>query len=163
MAGAFGRCPSGAEIIAEIAGYRINSDGMIMFCPIPKTGEWAQAIENANMTPADIDPVSLMPHPPQAMNRNAKRWKCIRGDETPWLIPKFGHLRSSRRSNWLVIFLPRGWNGSCHHQCGQSRPCTQFQDWLPVNSRKTGGVNDSEQFIWNAGINSVLILKKFVA
>ena len=52
----------GSNIIAEIAGYRINSDGTDYVLPNPERQEECirQAIENANLQPDDIDLVILM-------------------------------------------------------------------------------------------------------
>ena len=63
----------GAKIIAEVAGYRINSDGTDYVLPNPERQEecMRQALANANLEPEDIDLVSTMPPPPRkVMSRN---------------------------------------------------------------------------------------------
>ena len=67
----------GSNIIAEIAGYRINSDGTDYVLPNPERQEECirQAIENADLQPDDIDLVSThATSTPQETNKNARQY-----------------------------------------------------------------------------------------
>ena len=162
----------GANIIAEVAGYRINSDGTDYVLPNPERQEecMRQAIENAKMQPEQIDLVSThATSTPQGDEQECKAIRNLFGESIHTMVNNtksfIGHSMGAAGAIELAGNLPSLCDGHVH--------CTLNVDHLDpacalpglVTGKavaKPGGVdvilNNSFGML---GINSVLILKKF--
>ena len=162
----------GANIIAEIAGYRINSDGTDYVLPNPERQEecMRQAIENAKLQPEQIDLVSThATSTPQGDEQECKAIRNLFGESIHTMVNNtksfIGHSMGAAGAIELAGNLPSLHDGHVH--------CTLNVDHLDpacalpglVTGKavaKTGGVNVIlNNSFGMLGINSVLILKKF--
>ena len=162
----------GANIIAEVAGYRINSDGTDYVLPNPERQEecMRQAIENANLQPEEIDLVSThATSTPQGDEQECKAIRNVFGESIHTMVNNtksfIGHSMGAAGAIELAGNLPSLQDGHVH--------CTLNVDHLDpacalpglVTGKavaKPGGVNVIlNNSFGMLGINSVLILKKF--
>ena len=162
----------GANIIAEIAGYRINSDGTDYVLPNPERQEecMRQAIENAKLQPEQIDLVSThATSTPQGDEQECKAIRNLFGESIHTMVNNtksfIGHSMGAAGAIELAGNLPSLHDGHVH--------CTLNVDHLDpacalpglVTGKavaKPGGVNVIlNNSFGMLGINSVLILKKF--
>ena len=162
----------GANIIAEVAGYRINSDGTDYVLPNPERQEecMRQAIENANLQPEEIDLVSThATSTPQGDEQECKAIRNVFGESIHTMVNNtksfIGHSMGAAGAIELAGNLPSFHDGHVH--------CTLNVDHLDpacalpglVTGKavaKPGGVNVIlNNSFGMLGINSVLILKKF--
>jgi len=162
----------GANIIAEVAGYRINSDGTDYVLPNPERQEecMRQAIENAKMQPEQIDLVSThATSTPQGDEQECKAIRNLFGESIHTMVNNtksfIGHSMGAAGAIELAGNLPSLQDGHVH--------CTLNVDHLDpacalpglVTGKavaKPGGVNVIlNNSFGMLGINSVLILKKF--
>jgi 3-oxoacyl-[acyl-carrier-protein] synthase II len=162
----------GANIIAEVAGYRINSDGTDYVLPNPERQEecMRQAIENAKLQPEQIDLVSThATSTPQGDEQECKAIRNVFGESIHTMVNNtksfIGHSMGAAGAIELAGNLPSLHDGHVH--------CTLNVDHLDpacalpglVTGKavaKPGGVNVIlNNSFGMLGINSVLILKKF--
>ena len=162
----------GANIIAEVAGYRINSDGTDYVLPNPERQEecMRQAIENAELQPEQIDLVSThATSTPQGDEQECKAIRNVFGESIHTMVNNtksfIGHSMGAAGAIELAGNLPSLHDGHVH--------CTLNVDHLDpacalpglVTGKavaKPGGVNVIlNNSFGMLGINSVLILKKF--
>ena len=162
----------GANIIAEVAGYRINSDGTDYVLPNPERQEecMRQAIENAKLQPEEIDLVSThATSTPQGDEQECKAIRNVFGESIHTMVNNtksfIGHSMGAAGAIELAGNLPSFHDGHVH--------CTLNVDHLDpacalpglVTGKavaKPGGVNVIlNNSFGMLGINSVLILKKF--
>ena len=162
----------GSNIIAEIAGYRINSDGTDYVLPNPERQEECirQAIENANLQPDDIDLVSThATSTPQGDEQECKAIRNVFGESKNTKVNNtksfIGHSMGAAGAIELAGNLPSFEDDLIHGTLNVDEldPACSLPGLVTEKSvRKPNGVN----FILNnsfgmLGINSVLILKKF--
>ena len=162
----------GSNIIAEIAGYRINSDGTDYVLPNPERQEECirQAIENANLQPDDIDLVSThATSTPQGDEQECKAIRNVFGESKNTKVNNtksfIGHSMGAAGAIELAGNLPSFEDDLVHGTLNVDEldPACSLPGLVTEKSvRKQNGVN----FILNnsfgmLGINSVLILKKF--
>ena len=162
----------GSNIIAEIAGYRINSDGTDYVLPNPERQEECirQAIENANLQPDDIDLVSThATSTPQGDEQECKAVRNVFGESKNTKVNNtksfIGHSMGAAGAIELAGNLPSFEDELIHGTLNVDEldPACSLPGLVTEKSvRKPNGVN----FILNnsfgmLGINSVLILKKF--
>ena len=162
----------GSNIIAEIAGYRINSDGTDYVLPNPERQEECirQAIENANLQPDDIDLVSThATSTPQGDEQECKAVRNVFGESKNTKVNNtksfIGHSMGAAGAIELAGNLPSFEDDLVHGTLNVDEldPACSLPGLVTEKSvRKPNGVN----FILNnsfgmLGINSVLILKKF--
>ena len=162
----------GANIIAEVAGYRINSDGTDYVLPNPERQEecMRQAIENAKLQPEEIDLVSThATSTPQGDEQECKAIRNVFGESIHTMVNNtksfIGHSMGAAGAIELAGNLPSFHDGHVH--------CTLNVDHLDPTCAlpglvtgkavaKPGGVNVIlNNSFGMLGINSVLILKKF--
>ena len=162
----------GANVIAEVAGYRINSDGTDYVLPNPERQEecMRQAIENAKLQPEQIDLVSThATSTPQGDEQECKAIRNLFGESIHTMVNNtksfIGHSMGAAGAIELAGNLPSLHDGHVH--------CTLNVDHLDpacalpglVTGKavaKPGGVNVIlNNSFGMLGINSVLILKKF--
>ena len=162
----------GADIVAEILGYRMNSDGTDYVLPNPERQEECirQAIENAGIDVNSVDLVSShATSTPQGDEQECKALRNVFGEETDTLVNNtksfIGHSMGAAGALELAGNLPAFEDGYAH--------ATINVDDLDPNCALPGlVVNEARQkksgikVILNnsfgmLGINSVLILKKF--
>ncbi len=162
----------GADIVAEILGYRMNSDGTDYVLPNPERQEECirQAIENAGIDVNSVDLVSShATSTPQGDEQECKALRNVFGEETGTLVNNtksfIGHSMGAAGALELAGNLPAFKDGYAH--------ATINVDDLDPNCALPGlVVNEARQkedgikVILNnsfgmLGINSVLILKKF--
>tara|TARA_B100000989_G_scaffold167398_1_gene125166 strand:+ start:15723 stop:16964 length:1242 start_codon:yes stop_codon:yes gene_type:complete len=162
----------GANIIAEVAGYRINSDGTDYVLPNPERQEecMRQAIENAKLQPEEIDLVSThATSTPQGDEQECKAIRNVFGESIHTMVNNtksfIGHSMGAAGAIELAGNLPSFHDGYVH--------CTLNVDHLDPTCAlpglvtgkavaKPGGVNVIlNNSFGMLGINSVLILKKF--
>ena len=162
----------GAEIVAEILGYRINSDGTDYVLPNPERQEECirQALDNAGIEAGTVDMVSShATSTPQGDEQECKALRNVFGEDTKTLINNtksfIGHAMGAAGALELAGNLPSFRDGLVH--------ATINVDDLDPECALPGLVVDepreSEEgvrIILNnsfgmLGINSVLILKKF--
>ncbi len=162
----------GANVIAEVAGYRINSDGTDYVLPNPERQEecMRQAIENAKLQPEQIDLVSThATSTPQGDEQECKAIRNVFGESIHTMVNNtksfIGHSMGAAGAIELAGNLPSLHDGHVH--------CTLNVDHLDpacalpglVTGKavaKPGGVNVIlNNSFGMLGINSVLILKKF--
>ena len=160
----------GSNIIAEIAGYRINSDGTDYVLPNPERQEECirQAIENANLQPDDIDLVSThATSTPQGDEQECKAIRNVFGESKNTKVNNtksfIGHSMGAAGAIELAGNLPSFEDDLVHGTLNVDEldPACSLPGLVTEKSvRKPNGVN----FILNnsfgmLGINSVLILK----
>ena len=164
----------GAHIIAEIAGYRINSDGTDYVLPNPERQEecMRQALANANMQPEDIDLVSThATSTPQGDEQECKAIRNLFGESTSTLVNNtksfIGHSMGAAGAIELAGNLPSFEDGIAHATINVDNldPSCALPGLVkdqPVE--KPGGINVIlNNSFGMLGINSVLILKKLEA
>ena len=164
----------GAHIIAEIAGYRINSDGTDYVLPNPERQEecMRQALANANMQPEEIDLVSThATSTPQGDEQECKAIRNLFGESTSTLVNNtksfIGHSMGAAGAIELAGNLPSFEDGIAHATINVDNldPSCALPGLVkdkPVE--KPGGINVIlNNSFGMLGINSVLILKKFEA
>ena len=99
----------GANIIAEILGYRINSDGTDYVLPNPERQEECirQALDNSGLNPSDVDLVSThATSTPQGDEQECKAMKCF-GEDSSTLVNNTKvllDLNGCGQLNWRVTF-----------------------------------------------------------
>ena len=162
----------GADIVAEILGYRMNSDGTDYVLPNPERQEECirQAIDNAGIDVNSVDLVSShATSTPQGDEQECKALRNVFGEETDTLVNNtksfIGHSMGAAGALELAGNLPSFEDGYAH--------ATINIDDIDPNCTLPGlVVNEAQQkksgikVILNnsfgmLGINSVLILKKF--
>ena len=162
----------GANIVAEILGYRMNSDGTDYVLPNPERQEECirQAIENACIDVNSVDLVSShATSTPQGDEQECKALRNVFGEETDTLINNtksfIGHSMGAAGALELAGNLPSFHDGYAHATINVEEldPNCALPGLVVDESRqKKGGVkvilNNSFGML---GINSVLILKKF--
>jgi len=164
----------GANIIAEVAGYRINSDGTDYVLPNPERQEecMRQALANANMQPEDIDLVSThATSTPQGDEQECKAIRNLFGDSPSTLVNNtksfIGHSMGAAGAIELAGNIPSFVDGMAHATINLDHldPACALPGLVkgePI--QKAGGVNVIlNNSFGMLGINSVLILKKFEA
>jgi len=162
----------GAHIIAEVAGYRINSDGTDYVLPNPERQEecMRQAINNANLSPDDIDLVSThATSTPQGDEQECKAVRNVFGEAGKTLVNNtksfIGHSMGAAGAIELAGNVPSFTDGIAHATINVEN----LDPGCSVPGLVTGGPTPKEggiNVILNnsfgmLGINSVLILKKF--
>jgi len=162
----------GANIVAEILGYRMNSDGTDYVLPNPERQEECirQAIENAGVDVNSVDLVSShATSTPQGDEQECKALRNVFGEETDTLINNtksfIGHSMGAAGALELAGNLPSFHDGYAHATINVDDldPNCALPGLVINESRqKEGGIkvilNNSFGML---GINSVLILKKF--
>ena len=162
----------GANIVAEILGYRMNSDGTDYVLPNPERQEECirQAIENAGIDVNSVDLVSShATSTPQGDEQECKALRNVFGEETDTLINNtksfIGHSMGAAGALELAGNLPSFHDGYAHATINVDDldPNCALPGLVVKESRqKEGGIkvilNNSFGML---GINSVLILKKF--
>lgn len=162
----------GANIVAEILGYRMNSDGTDYVLPNPERQEECirQAIENACIDVNSVDLVSShATSTPQGDEQECKALRNVFGEETDTLINNtksfIGHSMGAAGALELAGNLPSFHDGYAHATINVEEldpNCTLSGLVVDESRQKKGGVkvilNNSFGML---GINSVLILKKF--
>jgi 3-oxoacyl-[acyl-carrier-protein] synthase II len=163
-----------AEIIAEVAGYRINSDGTDYVLPNPERQEecMRQAIENAKMNPEDIDLVSThATSTPQGDEQECKAVRNVFGESGNTLVNNtksfIGHSMGAAGAIELAGNIPSLKDGFAHATINVDRldPACALPGLVTGDAvKKDGGINVIlNNSFGMLGINSVLILKKFEA
>jgi 3-oxoacyl-[acyl-carrier-protein] synthase II len=161
-----------ANIIAEIAGYRINSDGTDYVLPNPERQEECirQALANAELSPSDVDLVSThATSTPQGDEQECKAVRNVFGEDSGTLINNtksfIGHSMGAAGAIELAGNLPSFEDGIAHATINLDNPDPNCHlPGLVVNhpQEKDGGVNVIlNNSFGMLGINSVLLLKKF--
>ena len=162
----------GAEIFAEILGYRINSDGTDYVLPNPHRQEECirQAIDRAELDPSMIDLVSShATSTPQGDEQECKAIRNVFGGNSTTLINNtksfIGHSMGAAGALELAGNLPSFSDNTAHATINiDDIDPSCVLDGLVINEpkEKKGGIkiilNNSFGML---GINSVLILKKF--
>jgi 3-oxoacyl-[acyl-carrier-protein] synthase II len=162
----------GAHIIAEVAGYRINSDGTDYVLPNPERQEecMRQAINNANLSPEDIDLVSThATSTPQGDEQECKAVRNVFGEAGKTLVNNtksfIGHSMGAAGAIELAGNIPSFSDGIAHATINVENldPACSVPGLVtggPI--QKDGGINVIlNNSFGMLGINSVLILKKF--
>ena len=161
-----------ANIVAEIAGYRINSDGTDYVLPNPERQEECirQALRNAKMTAQEIDLVSThATSTPQGDEQECKAVRNVFGDSGNTLVNNtksfIGHSMGAAGAIELAGNLPSFEDGHVHATLNVDDldPACALPGLVTGDSvAKDGGVNVIlNNSFGMLGINSVLILKKF--
>ena len=162
----------GADIVAEILGYRINSDGTDYVLPNPERQEECirQAIDNAGI---DVDSVDLVSShatsTPQGDEQECKALRNVFGEKSETLVNNtksfIGHSMGAAGALELAGNLPSFKDGYAHATINVDDldPNCELPGLVMNEPRqKNGGIsvilNNSFGML---GINSVLILKKF--
>ena len=164
----------GAKIIAEVAGYRINSDGTDYVLPNPERQEecMRQAIENAKMKPEDIDLVSThATSTPQGDEQECKAVRNVFGKSGNTLVNNtksfIGHSMGAAGAIELAGNIPSFADGFAHATINVDNldsSCALPGLVTGDAIKKEGGINVIlNNSFGMLGINSVLILKKFEA
>ena len=161
-----------ANIIGEIIGYRINSDGTDYVLPNPERQEECirQALMNAQLNPSDIDLVSThATSTPQGDEQECKAVRNVFIEGSSTLINNtksfIGHSKGAAGAIELAGNLPSFEDGVAHATINLDNmdPNCKLPGLVENTPKeKAGGIN----IILNnsfgmLGINSVLILKKF--
>ena len=163
-----------ANIVGEIIGYRINSDGTDYVLPNPERQEECirQALANAKLNPSDVDLVSThATSTPQGDEQECKAVRNVFGEDSGTLVNNtksfIGHSMGAAGAIELAGNIPSFQDGVAHG--------TINLDNLDPNCHLSGLVanepidkKDGIEIILNnsfgmLGINSVLLLKKFSA
>ena len=161
-----------AHIVAEVLGYRINSDGTDYVLPNPERQEECirQAIENAGLSPSMIDLVSShATSTPQGDEQECKALRNVFGDSTETLINNtksfIGHSMGAAGAIELAGNLPSFADGYAHATINLDDldPSCALSGLVENEAKKKAGgieiiLNNSFGML---GINSVLILKNF--
>ena len=162
----------GANIIAEILGYRINSDGTDYVLPNPERQEQCirQALNRAEINAEMVDLVSShATSTPQGDEQECKALRNVFGEDTDTLINNtksfIGHSMGAAGAIELAGNIPSFNDGIAHATINvDDLDPTCHLPGLVANEpkQKQNGIN----IILNnsfgmLGINSVLILKKF--
>ncbi|MEJ6523415.1 MAG: beta-ketoacyl-[acyl-carrier-protein] synthase family protein [Opitutales bacterium] len=163
----------GANIIAEILGYRINSDGTDYVLPNPERQEQCirQALDRAEIDASMVDLVSShATATPQGDEQECKALRNVFSEETKTLINNtksfIGHSMGAAGALELAGNIPSFLDGTAHGTINLDDldpSCALPGLVMNEAQQKKGGIN----IILNnsfgmLGINSVLILKKFV-
>ena len=163
----------GANIIAEILGYRINSDGTDYVLPNPERQEQCirQALDRAEIDASMVDLVSShATATPQGDEQECKALRNVFSEETKTLINNtksfIGHSMGAAGALELAGNIPSFIDGTAHGTINLDDldpSCALPGLVMNEAQQKKGGIN----IILNnsfgmLGINSVLILKKFV-
>ncbi len=162
----------GANIIAEILGYRINSDGTDYVLPNPERQEECirQALDRAEIEASSVDLVSShATSTPQGDEQECKALRNVFHKDTGTLINNtksfIGHSMGAAGAIELAGNIPSLLDGTAHATINLDDldPSCALPGLVANEAQqKKGGVN----IILNnsfgmLGINSVLILKKF--
>ena len=162
----------GANIIAEILGYRINSDGTDYVLPNPERQEECirQALDNSGLNPSDVDLVSThATSTPQGDEQECKAVSNVFGEDASTLVHNtksfIGHSMGAAGAIELAGNLPSFDDGIAHATINLDNldPNCHLPG-LVVNQpkEKAGGINVIlNNSFGMLGINSVLLLKKF--
>ena len=160
----------GANIIAEIAGYRINSDGTDYVLPNPERQEecMRQAIKNANMQPEDIDLVSTHATSTSGETNECKAVRNVFGDAGTTLVNNtksfIGHSMGQQERLGFAGNIPSFRDGFAHATINVDNldpACTVPGLVIGKAVEKEEGINVIlNNSFGMLGINSVLILKK---
>ena len=162
----------GANIIAEILGYRINSDGTDYVLPNPERQEECirQALDNSGLNPSDVDLVSThATSTPQGDEQECKAVRNVFGEDSSTLVNNtksfIGHSMGAAGAIELAGNLPSFNDGIAHATINLDNldPNCHLPG-LVVNQpkEKAGGINVIlNNSFGMLGINSVLLLKKF--
>ena len=163
-----------ANIVGEIIGYRINSDGTDYVLPNPERQEECirQALANAKLNPSDVDLVSThATSTPQGDEQECKAVRNVFGEDSGTLVNNtksfIGHSMGAAGAIELAGNIPSFQDGVAHGTINLDNldPNCHLSG-LVANEpiEKKGGVeiilNNSFGML---GINSVLLLKKFSA
>ncbi len=162
----------GAGIIAEVAGYRINSDGTDYVLPNPERQEecMRQALTNARMNPEDVDLISThATSTPQGDEQECKAIRNLFGSSEKTLINNtksfIGHSMGAAGAIELAGNLPSFEDGLAHATINvEELDPNCALDGLVIDQpreKKTGIRVILNNSFGMLGINSVLILKKF--
>jgi 3-oxoacyl-[acyl-carrier-protein] synthase II len=162
----------GANIIAEILGYRINSDGTDYVLPNPERQEQCirQALDRAEINASMVDLVSShATSTPQGDEQECKALRNVFGEDTDTLINNtksfIGHSMGAAGAIELAGNIPSFIDGVAHATINVDDldPSCHLSGLVANEPKeKQNGIN----IILNnsfgmLGINSVLILKKF--
>ena len=161
-----------ANIIAEILGYRINSDGTDYVLPNPERQEECirQALDRAEIEASDVDLVSShATSTPQGDEQECKALRNVFHQDTGTLINNtksfIGHSMGAAGAIELAGNIPSLIDGTAHATINlDDLDPTCALPGLVANEaqQKKGGVNVIlNNSFGMLGINSVLILKKF--
>lgn len=161
----------GAAILAEIAGWRINSDGTDYVLPNPERQQECvrQALAHARMTPDDVDIVSThATSTPQGDEQECSALRAVFGESSGVHVNNtksfIGHAMGAAGALELAGNLPSLEDGVVHATINLDDPDPSCE--LPGLVRNAPLETDGVDVILNnsfgmLGINSVLILKKF--
>ncbi|MEC8043958.1 MAG: beta-ketoacyl-[acyl-carrier-protein] synthase family protein [Verrucomicrobiota bacterium] len=163
-----------ANIVGEIIGYRINSDGTDYVLPNPERQEECirQALANAKLNPSDVDLVSThATSTPQGDEQECKAVRNVFGEDSGTLVNNtksfIGHSMGAAGAIELAGNIPSFQDGVAHGTINLDNLDPNCHLYGLVSNEpieKKGGVeiilNNSFGML---GINSVLLLKKFSA
>ncbi|MDG1324269.1 MAG: beta-ketoacyl-[acyl-carrier-protein] synthase family protein [Opitutales bacterium] len=163
----------GANIIAEIMGYRINSDGTDYVLPNPERQEQCirQALDRAEIDASMVDLVSShATSTPQGDEQECKALRNVFNEETGTLINNtksfIGHSMGAAGALELAGNIPSFLDGTAHGTINLDDldpSCALPGLVMNEAKEKKGGINVIlNNSFGMLGINSVLILKKFV-
>ena len=163
----------GANIIAEIMGYRINSDGTDYVLPNPERQEQCirQALDRAEIEASMVDLVSShATSTPQGDEQECKALRNVFSEETGTLINNtksfIGHSMGAAGALELAGNIPSFIDGTAHGTINLDDldpSCALPGLVMNEAKEKKGGINVIlNNSFGMLGINSVLILKKFV-
>ena len=163
----------GANIIAEIMGYRINSDGTDYVLPNPERQEQCirQALDRAEIVASMVDLVSShATSTPQGDEQECKALRNVFSEETGTLINNtksfIGHSMGAAGALELAGNIPSFIDGTAHGTINLDDldpSCALPGLVMNEAKEKKGGINVIlNNSFGMLGINSVLILKKFV-
>ena len=161
----------GAQILGEIAGYSLNSDGTDYVLPNPERQEECirLALKKASLAPADVDIVSThATSTPQGDEQECTALRAVFGASEGTLVNNtksfIGHAMGAAGTLELAGNLPSFDDGMVHATINVEEldPACDLPGLVCDEARETKGVevilNNSFGML---GINSVLILKKF--
>ncbi|MEK9983759.1 MAG: beta-ketoacyl-[acyl-carrier-protein] synthase family protein, partial [Opitutae bacterium] len=161
----------GSQIIAEIAGYHINSDATDYVLPNPErqTQCMNKALEKAGMTPADVQIVNThaTSTPQGDIQECAAVREVFRGCDDTWVNNTksyIGHAMGAAGALELAGNLPSFDDGMIHPTINVDRLDPQCE--LPTLVTKQPHNHGSVDTILNnsfgmLGINSALVVKRF--
>ena len=163
----------GANIIVEIMGYRINSDGTDYVLPNPERQEQCirQALDRAEIEASMVDLVSShATSTPQGDEQECKALRNVFSEETGTLINNtksfIGHSMGAAGALELAGNIPSFIDGTAHGTINLDDldpSCALPGLVMNEAKEKKGGINVIlNNSFGMLGINSVLILKKFV-
>ena len=163
----------GANIIAEIMGYRINSDGTDYVLPNPERQEQCirQALDRAEIEASRVDLVSShATSTPQGDEQECKALRNVFSEGTGTLINNtksfIGHSMGAAGALELAGNIPSFIDGTAHGTINLDDldpSCALPGLVMNEAKEKKGGINVIlNNSFGMLGINSVLILKKFV-